>query len=129
MITRLDDMPPDPQEDMLIHVCWVCGEPTGAFSSARDHIIQPGQIGLAKQHIYRDGLCPMHDKMRKKGHTAFISNTRGVMLELKANAKIQPQYRGQVIHIPEEKMDELLGKRIVNESTGANEEEEEPPET
>ena len=103
---------------MLIHVCLICGEPTGETSSIRDHIIAPGQIADASQHMYRRGLCVMHWKMIEAGHTAFYSDTRGVMLTLDANQKISPEFRGKVIYIPEDKMDEILGKESkANEGT------------
>lgn len=95
--------------DLLIHVCWICGNPTGVTSHARSHLLKPGQIADANNHAYRNGLCPEHHKMHLKGHTSFISETRGVMLELRANELLQEEYRGQVIHIPEDKMDEVLG--------------------
>jgi hypothetical protein len=105
-----DTSPKMPTPDMLIHVCLICGEPTGETSSARNHIITPGQIADANQHMYRRGLCLMHWKMIMEGHTGFYSETRGVMLTLEANEKINPDFRGKVIHIPEDKMDEILGK-------------------
>jgi hypothetical protein len=105
-----------PTPDMLIHVCLICGEPTGETSSARNHIITPGKIADANQHMYRRGLCAMHWKMIQEGHTGFYSDTRGVMLTLDANVKISPEFRGTVINIPEDKMDEILGKeRPANE--------------
>lgn len=105
-----ESTPKMPTPDMLIHVCLICAEPTGETSSFRDHIIAPGQIADASQHMFRRGLCVKHWKMIQAGHTAFYSDTRGVMLTLAANEKINPDFRGKVIYIPEDKMDEILGR-------------------
>lgn len=88
--------------------CLICGELTGKYVPARASIIDPKD--MAENPEARHGLCPEHQSLHDKGHTMFYSDTRGCVVNLEANKKLKPNARGGLWKIPEDKMDELLGK-------------------
>lgn len=89
-------------------VCLVCGSDTGKEVASRASIIDPRELG--KDPKVRSGLCVACTELQKKGHTLFFSDTRGAILSIEGNAKLKPKARGGLWKIPEEKMDELMGK-------------------
>lgn len=100
----------DPKVE-LICVCLVCGEKTGKTMDIRSTLVDPRVLNeQAENRMVRSGLCPRCQKAHDDGCTIFYTETRGVILTIEANEKIHPDFRGGVIKIPEDKMDEVMGK-------------------
>lgn len=90
-------------------LCLICAKETGQKQNIRSTLIDEEDV-KRNNGALRLGLCGEHDEMIRMGHTAFYTDTRGIVLSLEANEHIRPEYRGKVIKIPEDKMDELIGK-------------------
>lgn len=103
-----------PTVDLTL-VCIVCGKDTGEKKNIRSTLIDPKDLKPGTEHRVREGLCPDCREQNDRGHTIFVSETRGAILEIEANDKIQEEFRGKIIKIPEEKMDEVLGKNPSSE--------------
>lgn len=93
----------------LVCMCICCGKETGKTINLKATLID--EKLLKRSNKVREGLCDDCKILNDAGHTIFVTDTRGVILDLEANDKIEDEYRGKVIKIPEDKMDEIMGKK------------------